>query len=263
MAITNTTANLDQFETKAVVPLSIYAPGTNFYKMMIRGNSILASVFVKDIPIGAAVDIEFFDTTTGTELTPERFDLASFKTLTSADNGKTFRILVPRIHNKPQIEVNVAGAACEFGIYITVVSDFPQESPYLDGQDASLASDRGNAGVLYDPSDGKFYLARGTGGIQTVEFARPSVQTTRQITLVNSLTEYSHTFPANTKNFQIWINTAATVRYATIAGDTLISGNYVEFEGGGGIKAFETSGTPAIYLYSNKNNTIINLVSWA
>lgn len=90
-----------------------------------------------------------------------------------------------------------------------------------------------------------------------------TVQTTKQITLTTAGTEYSYTFPANTKYFNLWINQAAVVRYATISGNTNVAGEYVEIEGGGGILSSGISGSPTIYFQANLPNIVVNLQSWA
>jgi hypothetical protein len=130
LAQTPTTVNLDQFETKAAYELESRGVGTVYQQMMIRGNSILSSVYVKSIDVGATLSINYYDTTTGDDGTGERFDLKSHAIITDADAGKTFRIVVPRIHNKPKIEAIIAGGNVEFGVYITVVADFPNEESF-------------------------------------------------------------------------------------------------------------------------------------
>jgi hypothetical protein len=160
-----TTANLDQFETKALLDLENRPAGTYRVKMMIRGNSLLSSVFVKSASLGASLQVNYFDTTTGDENVLERYDLNSHALLTAADAGKTNRIVVSRIHNKPQLEVIVVGLV-EFGVYITAVSDFPVElnGNILDGQVANLALNGGVPIVTYDDNDNKFYLLRSNQG---------------------------------------------------------------------------------------------------
>ena len=122
-----TVINLDQFETSELLEFSSRSDGTYKAQMMIRGNSILSSVFVKSISPGATLKVNYFDTTSGTEQLSERFDLNSHALITDADAGETFRIVVSRIHNKPIIEAVVTGGTVEFGVYVTVVSDFPSE----------------------------------------------------------------------------------------------------------------------------------------
>ena len=123
---------------------------------------------MKSISAGATLKINYYDTTTGSEDLLERYDLPSHALITYADVGKTFRTLVSRIHNKPIVEAIVTGGAIEFGVYVTVVSDFPSDAPFLSGSDANLSEDRGNPVVIYDPSDDKWYAMQGTAGVLNV-----------------------------------------------------------------------------------------------
>jgi hypothetical protein len=119
---TQTTVFLGEFETKSVIDLGLLAPGTYYYKLMVRCNSLLSSVFLQACPGGATVKANYFDTTTGDELTPERYELTGHDLLGPADAGSTNRILVTKIHNKPQLEIIVTGSAVNVGVYVTAVS---------------------------------------------------------------------------------------------------------------------------------------------
>lgn len=116
----DTTVFLGEFETKSLLDLEVRPAGTYYVKMMVRCNSLLSSVYIKSGT--GTVKANYFDTTTGDELSPERFDLTSHDLLTApADNGETHRILVTKIHNKPILELIVTGTV-EFGVYVTAVS---------------------------------------------------------------------------------------------------------------------------------------------
>jgi hypothetical protein len=172
-ATTQTTVFLGEYETKTLLEVESRAAGTTFVKMMLRGNSLLSSVFVKSITAGATLAVNYFDTTTGDEATPERFNLNSHALITDTAAGTTFRILVPRIHNKPQLEVIVTGGTVEFGVYATLVGDFPLSGNIIDGQLANLLADGGIPISVYDPGDGKFYLLRGASGFIGVDVEGP------------------------------------------------------------------------------------------
>jgi hypothetical protein len=116
---TATTVFLGEFETKTLLELETRGPGTYNVKMMVRCNSLLSSVFIKT-NAGATVQANYFDTTSGDEATPERYDLQSHDPLSTP--GVTNRILVTKIHNKPQLELIVTGGTVEFGVYVTAVS---------------------------------------------------------------------------------------------------------------------------------------------
>lgn len=131
MTQTPTTINLDQFESKAALEVEARPAGTYRVKMAIRGNSLLSSVYVKACDPGATLKVNFYDTTSGDEGEGERYDLESHALLGVANVGETVRIIVPRIHNKPQLEAIVTGGTVQFGVYISVVADFP--STHLEG----------------------------------------------------------------------------------------------------------------------------------
>lgn len=181
-----TTVNLDQFETQTALELLARGAGTYRAKMMVRGNSLLSSVYIKSASPGATLKVNYFDTTSGDESTGERFDLTSHALLTDANVGQTHRIVVSRLHNKPQIEAIVTSGTVEFGVYVTAVADFPVsfdgasvaiEGPVtvtgtvalsdskLNASTVELGTDKGLPVLTYDPSDGKFYLLRSTGGV--------------------------------------------------------------------------------------------------
>ena len=123
-----TVINLDQYDTRELMPLEVRGAGVYTALMMIRGNSLLSSVYVKSITPGATLKVNYFDTTTGTVDLFERYELNGHALITDTGSGETYRELVTRIHNKPQAEVIVTGGSVEFGVYISVVSDFPFES---------------------------------------------------------------------------------------------------------------------------------------
>lgn len=195
-----TTVNLDQFETKAVFELESRAASTYLRQLMIRGNALLSSVYIKSASAGATLKVNYFDTTSGDTNTGERYDLLSHSLLTDANVGDTVRLLIPRIHNKPQVEAIVTGTV-EFGLYVTVVADFPVDlQGALDGQTADLLADDGLPISVYDPSDGKFYLLRGPGGYIATDPEGPGdgkvLQATSAISVGPEVTILTGTVPA-------------------------------------------------------------------
>jgi hypothetical protein len=217
-----TTLNLDQFETKALFESEPRSPGTYYAKMAIRGNAVLSSVYVKSIAVGATVKVNYYDTTTGTDDTGERFDLNSHVLLTDANAGDTNRVLVSRIHNKPQAEIIVTGGVVEFGVYLTVVADFPVDlkGSILDGQTANLLSDGGLPVSVYDPTDGKFYLLQGKAGAITTG---SSLETPGNVvvTIAAANVEQAHVFPAQTQKFMLRPRTTAKVLLSYSLGGTV------------------------------------------
>jgi hypothetical protein len=164
-----TTVNLSQYQTKSALVLAERAPGTYLVKMMIRGNSLLSSVYVKSISPGATLKVNYYDTTTGSDLTTERFELESHDLIDDTAAGKTFRISIPRIHNKPQAEVIVTGGTVEFGVYITVV-DFVaadiDNALVREGDAFNPATSRALPVACYDTDTGTLHFVRcGDGGM--------------------------------------------------------------------------------------------------
>lgn len=124
MASIPTTVSLDQYQTNTLLELKTRGAGTYATKMSIQGNSILSSIFVKSMAAGASVKVNYYDTTSGTELLGERYDLTGHDLLSGVTSPTTNRVTVTKIHNKPIVEVIVTGGDVEFGLYVTVVSSF-------------------------------------------------------------------------------------------------------------------------------------------
>lgn len=204
MAPADTKVFLGEFETKALFDLGTRAAGTYRVKMMTRGNSLLSSVFVKSLSVGASIEVKYFQTTSGTEDDNERFDLASHGVLSGAIAGKTFQIVVPDIHNKPQCEVIVSGGNVEFGVYATLVGYTVQPGVYLDGQNADLLADGGIPIVVYDDASGKFFLLRSgaDGGMAVTVSEPPGKVLTATVSIspsVSAQTVYSGVVPVGKK----------------------------------------------------------------
>lgn len=257
-----TLLNLDQYETRELLALESRASSLYTAKMMIRGNSLLSSVFVKSITAGATLKINYYDTTTGTDSSPERFDLNSHNLITAADVGKTFRILVTRIHNKPQVEAIVTGGTVEFGVYISVVSDFPVDirGAILDEQLANLPLDGGLPVSVYNPDDGKFYLLRGSdAGL----FIAPSVSTplNHTLTVIAANIEQSFTFPAGTRRFLLRPRGNSKIKLAHVV--TQSSTNYLTIFAGQVYQSPEFyPQAKSIYFQSPTAGAVIEAESW-
>lgn len=178
MAATQTTVFLGEFETKTALELETRGPGTYYVKLMVRCNSLLSSVYIKANPGGGSVKANYFDTTTGDESSPERYNLTGHDPLAVA--GVTNRVLVTKIHNKPILEVVVTGGSVEFGVYITAVSTTASDvdsSLIRDGDTFVYADNRAlPAGTL--GTDGKLYFLRSNMGVLSVDqdFGSPLVK---------------------------------------------------------------------------------------
>ena len=89
-----------QYESKAIVPLATRDPGVYEQKLAIAGNSLLSSVFVQSVGIGASVTVEYFDFSTGFDV-GEEYNLGSHDPVSSS--ATTNRILISNLHDKPVV----------------------------------------------------------------------------------------------------------------------------------------------------------------
>jgi hypothetical protein len=186
-------------ETVTVVR-QVLPVGVTVVDIHTSGNSVLSSAYVKS-GAGAAL-VKWYDhhSSNGEEVA-SRFDLAAHPSLTI---GQKSRLLVPKIHSNAKVEITVTGAPAEVMVIATLVEDFPVEvaGPNLDGSTANLLLDGGLPTAIYDPSDGKFYLLRGSGGVLATgsALATPVMELA---TIASANVEQSHTFPAGTRRFMM------------------------------------------------------------
>ena len=168
---------LELYSSIHVFTMQTLGAGTHIQQVAPYGNAILSTVWVKSLDVGASIEVKWFDLGPGDGTFPgERIYLGAHTTINSADVSD--RRIIPRLHNKAFCEVIITGGNVTFGIYGSAVADFPQTAPYLDGQAAVLANDGGNAFVIYNPVDGKFYLARGPNGSLNVNVTGGTLQET-------------------------------------------------------------------------------------
>jgi hypothetical protein len=172
MAFEDISKNLNEFQSTHNLVLESRPAGfSQRIRMMIQGNSLLSSVFVKSITGSPTLSVKYFEITTGLEADEQRFLGNQHPLITAASTTPDQKLLTP-FHNKLFCDVEVTGTgSVEFGIYVTVVASF---ASLLDQalrnhlEDVDLANDQGMPWVLQDPSDGKWYLAKGDKGCLTV-----------------------------------------------------------------------------------------------
>jgi len=141
-----TNISLNELQTNTLLKVESRAVATYRAKMAIRGNSLLSSIFIKSMDPGSSVKVNFYDTTSGNEQDSERFDLNGHDLISAPQSALTDRILVTKIHNKPQVEVIVSGGIVEFGLYVTVVStttSLLDDALVREGDTIDLGTDRG------------------------------------------------------------------------------------------------------------------------
>lgn len=154
---------LNEYESDPVLPLAERAPGVYEQELLIRGNSILATVFVDGADPGATVKVQWWDATTGKDL-GEEFILGEHDVLTS---GGVSRKTITRIHDKPTLRATVEGGNATFSVYVTVVSAFASDldsSLKLDGELVKLLRDKGVPLVTWDTSDNTWRFLVTNGG---------------------------------------------------------------------------------------------------
>ena len=160
MADDITLFRLNLYDSLAILPVQILPIGTKIIGAAPYSNSLLSTVWVKTLDVGASVLVKWYDIGPGGgEFPGERVYLAEHKAISTADTSD--RVIIPRLHNKAYAEIIITGGHVEIGIYVTAVSTFPLDAPYKDGQSANLLLNGGNANVIYSPVDNKFYLVTG------------------------------------------------------------------------------------------------------
>lgn len=193
---------LQRYMTRDVFKLETLGPGTYYKTLEIRGNAILSSVFIKSLDGGASLKVNFFQTTSGTIDDPERFDLTSHQSLTTTG---TDQIAVTRIHNKPVVEVIVAGGDVEFGVYLTVMDQLATDidsALVTDDTDADLINEKGIPIACHNDTTGKWEILRcpfpvtieadNSGGSEGTPFHRQGQITTSNLSNnPNSLDSFS------------------------------------------------------------------------
>jgi uncharacterized membrane protein len=206
------TFRLNLYQSLAILPVSVLSAGTHYFSVSPSGNSVLSTVWVKTLDLGASVLVKWFDHGPGSGDYPgERVYLEEHLPISTPDTSN--RIVVTKIHDKAYAEVIITGGDVELGIYATSVSSFPQDPPYLNGSDANLAFDGGNANVIYNSADDKFYLVQGqtngsmnvhvTGGVILEGVYTPKILRGNAETTPNAWQELIVDWPAATKNWRL------------------------------------------------------------
>lgn len=256
-------------ESNTIFPLQVYAPET--YELFIQpnGNSLLSSLLVLELDLGATVTVNYWQTTSGNE-TQERTNLAGHDpisvTSTSAD-----QVLVTRIHNKVYIEVIVTGGNARFGIYASVVSSFATDLEAAlkkDEQPAELATDRGLPLAILNTTTDQYEIWEGEDGIPAVRLAGDvqvniaSVTTPLilNFTLPDTATEVVCPIPLGTRQFALKSRSGAPVKIAVVSGETLT--NYVT---SGQYEMQSLDATASVTLYTRTTRAagdVLELLSW-
>lgn len=128
---------IDTGQTQHVFDPKLLLPGKYIQPLLIQGSGMFSSVWVKSMPVGSSLAVNYFETTSG-NIGEERTLIGTHTIILPAmidlQYGKTDKISMQPFHNKPYCEFDVIGGPIYFGIYLTVV-----ESP------TALLVDGGNS----------------------------------------------------------------------------------------------------------------------
>lgn len=155
---------IKQFETTTLFQLRTVSPGKYRIPLMIEGNSILSSLLVTEVERGAAITVNYYQTTTGDD-SSERTNLISHQPKTlGSDEAET--IVVSKVHFKPVVEVIIENGNVTFGLMATMVTSFTsdlEQSLFSDGYRIS-GIERGIPLMSIDEASGQMKFIRSRGG---------------------------------------------------------------------------------------------------
>ena len=158
MAI-NKVIRLRTAQTRDLLPLESRGAGTYIVDLLIEGNSILSTVFVRSI--AGTVKVNYHESTTGRDV-GERKDLTSHPLISASNTTNPSKLTVTPFHNSPQLEVIVTGTA-EFSVFGTVVNSFATDldaALIFDGDDFVIDSNKAIPIGCLDEDSGKLFFLR-------------------------------------------------------------------------------------------------------
>lgn len=257
------------YEQKTIIPIQTFSVGT--HTLLIGnpgGNSLLSTVFYKDLGASGTVKVNYYDAGPGDGSQPgEMVDLAGHSLFTFAQAPTSDRRIIARIANKLSVEVIVTGEPCEIGVHVAVVADFPLDPALLDEQVANLEIDRGSP-VMILGSDGKWYAWRGDNGVAQVEIVGSVVANTDpfssifqdELTLVSANTDVTFNFPMNSK--AIWLKTRTPNAELKLKWGA--NTNYTTVYSGSEYSKINLDPANAwvLKIQSNKPNTAVEIETW-
>ena len=159
----NKVIRLTTAQTRDLLPLETRGAGTFLVDLLIEGNSLLSTVFVKSI--SGTVKTNYFESTTGRDFS-ERKDLPSHPLISAINTTDPSKITVTPFHNSPQLEVIVTGTA-EFSVFATVVNTFASDldaALQFDGETHEPTVDKGLPAMCLDEATGLLNFLRCSGG---------------------------------------------------------------------------------------------------
>jgi len=152
---------LKSFDTQNFLLLKSRPPGTYKVVLEVQGNSILSTLYIKTLDVGATVKANYYEDTLG-GLFGERKELPGHP-LQSAASTNPSKITITPFHNSPILEVIVTGGNAEFSVRGTAVNSFATDldsALHLDADPGNLLEDKGLPVQCYDEATGAFYFLR-------------------------------------------------------------------------------------------------------
>jgi hypothetical protein len=154
-------------QTRDLLPLETRTAGTYLVDLLIEGNSLLSTVFVKSI--AGTVKVNYHESTTGRD-DGERKELQGHPLISAANTLNPSKLTITPFHNSPQLEVIVTGTA-EFSVFGTVVNSFATDldaALIFDGDPFVIDENKAiPIGCLDEDSGQLFFLRCKDGAIIT------------------------------------------------------------------------------------------------
>lgn len=155
----NTVIRLVTAQTRDILKLETRTAGTYLVDLLIEGNSLLSTVFVKSI--SGSVEVNYHESTTGRDFS-ERKELQGHPVISAPNAADPSKITITPFHNSPQCEVIVTGTA-EFSVFATVVNTFASDldaALQFDGETWQPTVDKGLPAMCLDETTGLLNFLR-------------------------------------------------------------------------------------------------------
>jgi hypothetical protein len=264
---------LGLYEAKTIVPIQILDPGTHTFQIgMPAGNSMLSTIYIQDLDVGATVKVNYHDCGPGDGTQAgERVDLAGHPLISTSPISD--RRIISRLANKPKCEIIVTGGQATLGVHVAIVADFPNEPAILDGQSVALEADKGAPIVIYDDVAEKWFFWKGEDGVGKVEIVGQVATSAAPLGAVTLYTdikstanfEYSYSAPLGTKEIFFQSSTPnAEIKISWTLNGTSGTSHRTIYAGSEYARInLDPSLVWTIYFQSNKANTKIEIETWS
>lgn len=213
---------LNLFETRALFDLATRGAGSYEVRIAPQSNSMFSTLFLSAIDAGTTITVDYRESTTGDE-EGEDYIIASHTIPTAGPTGVNKLTVAPH-HNKPRLEVTITGGTARFGVYVTSVSSFAvdfSQALVHDGAVINLINSGGLMPSIYDPSDGKAYLARGTHGVLDVNVVTPGTVTGTQKAIFSQAIAVAISATATVGSYTVPTGKSAKLQKIKVGGENI------------------------------------------